>query len=95
MPRRLIAFLKAEAARDGRDLTAHVVGWLEGIRTYFGLPQAATALLEADRKALGMERSEYMLHALYQRSLQLREEKPGFDGPGEAPRKSKGEPAAR
>ncbi len=81
MPRDLAAFLKAEALRGRRDVTAHVVRWLEGLRTYFGLPEAATALLESDRKALAMERFEYMLHVLYQRSLLLREKGAGFDSP--------------
>jgi hypothetical protein len=81
MPRDLAAFLKAEATRGGRDLTAHVVRCLHGMRAYFGLPEAATALLEADRKALGMERYEYLLHAVFQRSLLLREKGVGFDSP--------------
>ncbi len=84
MPRKLVAFLKAEARRGSRDLTGHVTRWLEGIRTHFGLPEAATALLEADRKVLGMERFEYMLHVLYQRSLELREKGTGFDAPSAA-----------
>ncbi len=81
MPRDLVAFLKSEAAREGRDLTSHVVRCLQGIRAYFGLPEAATALLESDRKLLGMGRFEYMLHVLYQRSLGLRENGAGFDAP--------------
>jgi len=81
MPRDLAGFLKAEAARGRRDVTAHVVRWLDGLRSYFGLPEAASTLLEADRKALGMERFEYLLHALYQRSLLLREKGVGFDSP--------------
>jgi hypothetical protein len=84
MPRELVAHLKAEAGRGGQDLTSHVVRWLEGIRTYFGLPRAATALLEADREALGMGRYEYMLHTLFQRSLQLRDKGAGFDAPMKA-----------
>ena len=89
MPRELVSFLKDEAARGGRDLTAHVVRWLEGIRGYFGLPDAATALLESDRKRLGMERFEYLLHALYHRSIELREKGAGFDAPTKpAPRAS-------
>jgi hypothetical protein len=83
MPRALVLFLKAEARSGHRDLTAHVIRWLEGIRSYFGLPGVATALLEADRKRLGMERYEYLLHALYARSLQLREKGVGFDGAGD------------
>jgi len=81
MPRGLVGFLKSEATRSRRDLTSHVIRWLEGIRAYFGLPEAATTLLEADRNLLGMERYEYLLHALYQRSLELRESGPGFDAP--------------
>jgi hypothetical protein len=81
MPRGLVTHLRAEATRGGRDLTAHVIRWLEGVRTYFGLPEAATRLLESDRKLLEMERFEYLLHALYQRSLVLREKGPGHDAP--------------
>jgi len=81
MQRGLVVFLRGEADRSARDLTGYVVRCLEGIRTYFGLPAAATSLLEADRKALGMERLEYLLHVLFHRSLLLREKGPGFDGP--------------
>jgi hypothetical protein len=81
MPRPLVVFLRTEAARGGRDLTGHVLRFLEGVRSYFGLPEAATALLESDRRALGMERYEYLLHVLYQRGMQLREKGPGFDAP--------------
>src|SRR5512140_1446101 len=81
MPRELVTFLKAEATQRGMDLTSHVNRLLEGIRTWFGLPHAAAALLEADREALGLERYEYLLHLLYQRSLELREKPPGFDAP--------------
>ena len=82
MPRELVAFLRGEADRNGRDLTAFVNRQLDGLRTWFGLPEAATALLEADREALRMERYEYLLHLLFQRSLELREKGPAFDAPG-------------
>ncbi len=81
MPRDLVAFLKSEAALGGRDLTGHVVRCLEGIRTYCGLPEAATVLLEADRKRLEMGRYEYLLHSLYARSMEIREKGPGYDAP--------------
>jgi len=81
MPRELVSFLRGEANERGLDLTAHVVRHLEGLRTWFGLPAAAAALLEADRGALGMERYEYLLHVLFHRALALREQPPGFDGP--------------
>ena len=89
MPRQLVTFLKAE--RGERDLTAYVVRWLDGIRTYFGLPGAATVLLESDRRRLGLERYEYLLHVLYERSLHLRERGAGFDAPDSAdPKAAKG-----
>ena len=82
MTRELVTFLKGEAASKGLDLTAYVNRMLEGLRTWFGLPDAASHLLEADRKALDMGRYEYILHVLFQRSLDLREKGPGFDAPG-------------
>ena len=84
MPRDLVTALKAEAARCGRDLTGLVVRWLDGVRSYFGLPEAASSLLEADRKALGMERYEYILHSFYRRSQEVREKGAGFDAPSES-----------
>jgi hypothetical protein len=87
MPRELVTFLKEEATRGGRDFTAHVVRHLDGLRTWFGLPAAAIAILEADREALRMGRYEYLLHLLFLRSLELREKGPGFDGPGAGKRK--------
>lgn len=81
MPRELVVFLKAEARDRGSDLTAHVNRLLDGVRTWFGLPVAATVLLEADRKALGLGRYEYLLHLLFQRSVELRDKVPGFDAP--------------
>ncbi len=81
MPRELVSFLKTEASQRGSDLTGHVVRLLDGVRTWFGLPAAVAALLEADRDALGLGRYEYILHLLYQRSLELREKGPGFDAP--------------
>jgi hypothetical protein len=85
MPRDLVEFLRAEATRGGRDLTAHVVRSLEAMRSYFGLPEAATALLEEDRKALEMERFEYLLHVLFQRTLELRAKGAGYDAPPARP----------
>jgi hypothetical protein len=82
MTRELVAFLKTEASAKGLDLTAYVNRMLEGLRTWFGLPDAASHLLEADREALKMGRYEYILHVLFQRSLELREKGAGFDAPG-------------
>ncbi len=85
MPRELVVFLRGEADARSMDLTAHVNRYLDGLRTWFGLPAAAAALLEADREALRLGRYEYLLHLLFQRSLALREQPPGFDGPNTTP----------
>ena len=82
MPRELVAFLREEATSAGRDLTPHVNRYLEGIRTWFGLPEAATRMLEEDRAAMRMGRYEYILHLLFTRSLELRQKGPGFEAPG-------------
>jgi hypothetical protein len=79
MPRELVTFLKAEATRGGRDLTPYVNRQLDGLRTWFGLPDAAARLLEADREAMKLERYEYLLHLLFGRSLELMEKGPGFE----------------
>jgi hypothetical protein len=42
---------------------------LDDVRTWFGLPHAATALLEADREALGLRRYEYLLHQAQRRAM--------------------------
>jgi hypothetical protein len=89
MTRELVTFLKGEAAAKGLDLTAYVNRMLEGLRTWFGLPDAASHLLEADREALKMGRYEYILHVLFQRSLELREKGAGFDAPGGGERKKR------
>ena len=79
LPREVVQFLKEEAEQVGLAFSALVLRYLEGLRTWFGLPKAATALLEADRQILGFTRYEYILHLLFERSLELREKGPGFD----------------
>jgi hypothetical protein len=81
MTRELVTFLKGEANARGLDLTAHVNRMLDGVRTWFGLPYAAAALIEEDREILGLDRYEYLLHVIFQRSLELREKGAGFDAP--------------
>jgi hypothetical protein len=89
LPRELVAFLKADAAKNGLDLTAYVNKMLDAVRTWYGLPLAAAQLLEADREGLKMRRYEYLQHLVFQRSLELREKGLGFDAPGGAERKKR------
>ncbi|MCM2333336.1 MAG: hypothetical protein NDI82_05250 [Anaeromyxobacteraceae bacterium] len=83
LPPVLVAYIQAESARCGLDTTAFVTRVLDGYRTDYGLPSAARAMLEEDRYALALERGEYLLHALYQRQLEVRDKGPGFDAPSE------------
>jgi hypothetical protein len=89
MPRELVILVKAEAARRGLDMTALVIRLLHGYLTDFGLPRAATHLLDADREALGMDRLTYLVHLLYQRGLDIRQKGPGFDAPAKKERKGR------
>ena len=79
MSRDLVTFLKAEATRRGVDLTAYVTRVVEGLRNHYGLPAPAARLLDEDREALGVDRVDYLLHLLYERSIAVREKGPGFD----------------
>jgi len=81
MPVDLVHVLGREASRRGLDLTALVLRVLHGYLTYFSLPDAAIMQLEADREAMGMDRSQYLSHVLYHRCLAIREHGPGHDDP--------------
>lgn len=87
MPRELVARLRADADRRGLDLTALVVKLTGAYLEDFGLPEAATSLLDEDRAALKMDRSAYLLHLLFQRSLAVRDQGAGFDSPSKARRR--------
>jgi hypothetical protein len=81
IPRALVTFLKEDAARNGLDLTAYVNKMLDGVRTWYGMPFAASQLLETDRERLKLRRYDYIQHLMFERSLELREKGPGFDAP--------------
>ena len=44
--------------------------------------QGQVLILDHGKRVLGLERFEYVLHVLFQRSLELREKGAGFDAPG-------------
>ena len=81
MPRDLVGLLGIEANRRRLDLTALILRILHGYLGHFGLPEAAVAQLEFDRETLKMDRSQYLAHLLYHRSLAVREYGAGFDDP--------------
>jgi hypothetical protein len=81
LPPKLVAFIQEESSRCGLNATDFVTQILDGYRTDYGLPAAARAVLDEDRQALGLEPDQYILHALFQRQLELRDKGVGFDGP--------------
>ena len=81
LPSALVEFIQAESARCGLDTTAFVTRVLDGYRTDYGLPAAARAVLDEDRRALSLEPHEYILQVLYQRQLDVRDKGAGFDSP--------------
>lgn len=81
LPPALAAFLDAEAARRGIDGTAFVIRVLDGFRTDYGLPAAARAVLDEDRRTQGLEQERYLLHALYCRHLELHDRGAGSVAP--------------
>ena len=80
MPLDLVYQLKAEAAARGSDTTAHVIRTLDGFHRYYWLPRAIAEILEDDRRALDMDRFEYLQHVLYPRSEAVQAAGNGFDG---------------
>lgn len=81
MPVDLVRTLGREATQRSLDLTALVLRVLHGYLTYFALPEAAIAQLEADREALKMDRPQYFAHILYHRCLTIRERGLAHDDP--------------
>lgn len=94
MPRDLVHALGQEATQRGLDMTALVLRVLHGYLTYFALPEAAIAQLEADRAALRMDRNQYLSHLLYHRCLAIRESGLGFDDPRSHETRKGGTPLA-
>src|SRR5512145_660347 len=60
MPQELVNRLGREAHLRGLDLTSLVLRILQGFLTYYSLPEAAIAQLEADRESMGMDRNQYL-----------------------------------
>ena len=77
----LMDYVEAESSRCGLDAAEYVTKILEGVRTDFGLPAAARAYLDEERRSLGLEPYDYLLHTLFQRHFELRDKGIGFDAP--------------
>jgi hypothetical protein len=79
LPPVLLDYVEAESSRCGLDAAEYVTKILDGVRTDFGLPAAARAYLDEERRSLGLEPYDYLLHTLYQRHFELRAKGIGFD----------------
>ena len=79
-----------EPGERALTLTRMVNTILDSFRTYFNLPVILVERLEADRKALNLNRLEYLQHIVYMRSEAVQKNGPGFDKSGAAAPKSGG-----
>jgi len=71
LPVRLAAWLRKQAADEGGSLNEGVVNALEDLRTWFSATKPVAELLEADRKAFGDSKREYMRRLLQYRYDEL------------------------
>ena len=77
-----------EPGERALNMTRMVNTILDAVRTYFSLPAVIVEQLEADRKALKLNRLEYLQHIVYRRSEAVMKNGPGFDrggAPGQKP----------
>ena len=79
LPIATVAWLKAEGDRRGWSINETVYRLVEDVTGWFGFPPTITQLLEADRKALGVDWRHYRMHLLTRRYEEVRKEGPGFD----------------
>lgn len=85
MSTELVAWLRHVVAPRQWSMNQYVVAALEGLRDNWRLPTMIADVLEADRKAMGMDELDYVGHLLARRYNEIRDQGgPGFE------KKSKG-----
>ncbi len=68
-------------------MNEYVARVLEGLRDWWFLPRMMAEVLEADRKALGMDQYDYIGHLLATRYNEIRDKGgPGFERKGKSHR---------
>jgi hypothetical protein len=72
-------WIKEESAARQWSANEFVVTLLDDYLGWFGFPSPDAAAMEADRKALGVDRRQYLKWVLAKRVEQVREKGPGFD----------------
>ena len=77
---RLTAWLKDVASKRAWSMNEYVVSALEGLQRMWGFPAMRADVLEADRKAMGLDEFDYVGHLLARRYNEIRDQGgPGFE----------------
>lgn len=84
LPKNLLEWLRAASDVRAWSVNELVVRCLDGYRVWFGLPAAMAELLEADRKAMGMDAYDYLMHLVGRRYDEVRDHGAGFEKKGGA-----------
>src|SRR4051812_2861335 len=73
------SWLKKQAEQNQESLTDVMRRFIDDFRTLYGLPEIIVEKLEADAKALGRNRRQYLMQLLALRYEQVLAKGPGFD----------------
>ena len=77
---RLTSWLKDASAKRGWSMNEYVARVLDGLRDGWALPIMIRDVLDADRKALGMDEYDYICHLVATRYNEIRDKGgPGFE----------------
>jgi hypothetical protein len=77
---RLTDWVKEVSSARGWSMNEYVARVLEGLRDWWFLPKMIADVLEADRKAMGMDEYDYIGHLLATRYNEIRDKGgPGFE----------------
>jgi hypothetical protein len=80
MSPRLTDWLREVAAARQWSMNQYVVAVLDGMRAAWRLPEMIAEVIEADRKAMGMDQLDYVGHLLARRYNEIRDHGgPGFE----------------
>jgi hypothetical protein len=80
MTSKLTDWLRTVATARGWSMNEYLVGVLDGLRTWWRLPAMLSDVIEADRKAMGMDQFDYVGHLLARRYNEIRDQGgPGFE----------------
>ena len=77
---RLTNWLKDASAKRGWSMNEYVARVLDGLRDGWSLPIMIRDVLDADRKAMGMDEYDYICHLVATRYNEIRDKGgPGFE----------------